>query len=520
MIPYVVGKVQNDPNYINMVPAGDSLQPMGIAVGKDTVHNPFAGLRSYSGGRSYSLTVGGMYWTTNMIHSLELWLASFTPKGSFLTWIVGKNSISNGWKFVKEKGTKDPIEGKNHDLLVALTKKFKMKKNVTLAIQVAKIFGRSLVFLWQKGGQGKAKKIILRIAHLEEQHIYYDEETGEVLEYTPYIKIGRNWRNVTIKPEDAVLYVNDPDPFGNENDGISSLLSSYRTLIREENISEGYTQIIVQRGLGLLDVTVKGAKSEADLEPWHKKYGDPGSYSAMFHNERLEVKTTDGMRAGYNYDQTLGRMTKSVSSASGYPGMRMEGVQTGAVTGSETDQDNTAEQYRGIHENYEDSIIETYHLLDSDTTKFYFELEFPFDIKMDRAKISQIFSTNVQSIVTLPELITVNQALELMELRPFDGKEGDQYVIEFMKKERIESEEKYPTAPEAEKNINEGEVEPNKSLTKKSVAKQMIKENISKDSADQIGVRKLNETLRTVFGTGMSYDYWTTYRKEVMEEMI
>lgn len=517
---YVVGKIQNDPNYINMVPTGNNIQPVGITVGQDAVHDPFAGLRSYSKGKGYALTIGGAYWTANMIHSLELWYASFTPKGSFLTWVVGKNSISNGWKFVKEKGTKDPIEGSHHKLLVFLTKKFKMKKKVTLAIQVAKIFGRSLVFLWQKGGQGKAKKTILRVAHLEEQHIYYDEETGDVLEYTPYIKIGRNWRTVTIKPEEAVMYVNDQDPFGNENDGISSLMSSYRTLIREENISEGYTQLIVQRGLGILDILVKGAKNEADLIPWHKKYGNPGNFSAIIHNERLEVKTTDGMRAGYNYDATLGRMTKSVSSASGYPGMRMEGVQTGAVTGSETDQDNTAEQYRGIHENYEDSIIETYHLLDSDTEKFYFELEFPFDIKMDRAKISQIFSTNIQSIVTLPELITVNQALELMELPPFDGEEGDQYVIEFMKKERIESEEKYPTVPEAEQNINEGAVEENKSLTKKSVAKQMIRENNSKDSADQIGVRLLNETLRTVFGKGMSYDYWTAYRKEVEEEMM
>lgn len=516
---YVVGKIQNDPNYINMVPSGDS-RPVGIAIGKDAVHDPFAGLRSYSKGKGYPLTVGGAYWTTNMIHSLELWYASFTPKGSFLTWIVGKNSISNGWKFVKEKGTKDPIEGKNHKLLTFLTKKFKMKKNVTLAIQVSKIFGRALLFLWKKGGQGKAKRIILRVAHLEEQHIYYDEETGEVLEYTPYIKIGRAWRTVNIKPEEAVLYVNDPDPFGNENDGISSLMSSYRTLIREENISEGYTTIITQRGLGLLDVTVKGAKTEAELEVWHKKYGNPSNFSAMFHNERLIVNATDGMRAGYNYDATLGRMTKSVSSASGYPGMRMEGVQTGAVTGSETDQDNTAEQYRGIHENFEDSIIETYHLLDSNTTKFYFELEFPFDIKMDRAKISQIFSTNVQSIVTLPELITVNQALELMELPPFDGEEGDQYVIEFMKKERIESEEKYPTSPEAEQNINEGEIEENKSLTKKGVAKKMVQQNLSKDTEDRVGVRKLNATLKSIFGKGMSFDTWTNLRKEVEEEMI
>lgn len=538
---YIPAKDQSDPNVINMVPAEPAMIASGIQ--KDSLHDPWSELRVYKGRYGTIKVVdqiGRRFLASQMIIPEELYAASFTPKGAFLTWISRKFAFKNGWNFVKKKGEKDPIDGKQLDMLVDTHIDFDLKKKLILATQVAGIFGRSLGFRWFSGGKGKAKKLTWRISPIHEAEIDYDEDTGEVIKFRPWLKVGKTYAHFEIDPKDAIVYVNDPDPHGNELDGISSLISPYRTIVREENIAESYTKTVTQRGLGILDVTVKGAKTEADLRPWQQKYGNPSQFSAMFHNERLEINTSEGMKTGYDFDSILGRFTKSFSSATGYPSSRTEGVQTGAVTGSETDQDNTAENYAVVQELFEDAFIETYKLLNPDID-FDFALDFPLDVKLDKGKKSQIFNQNIQSIVTLPEIITLNQAMEMLELTTIDGEEGDQTVFEAMRRIRGEineevadefpGEEEEPETPENLQGMEpvKGNIELARTrnilkdsdevdevtLTKEDFARVLIR-SIDSDSGENIfgGIRVLNKILKDIYGSGMSNNRWVKFRKE------
>jgi len=225
-----------------------------------------------------------------------------------------------------------------------------------------------------------------------------------------------------------------------------------------ENISEAYADLITMRGLGLVDVLVKGADTEEDLKPYVEKYKDPSSYRATVHNDLVEITTNEGIRGAFSLDDVLGRYTKEVSSASGAPSMRMEGVQTGTVTGSETDQDNVAELYSNLQERYEPYILKLYKMLDPTLDTTAFELEFPMDIKLDRMKNTQIFSTEAGSVMAVPDLLTVDEARDRLGYPSMKGPRGDMTIAELMESLNREDEEafEYPNpAKKRTKKIDE-----------------------------------------------------------------
>jgi hypothetical protein len=96
----------------------------------------------------------------------------------------------------------------------------------------------------------------------------------------------------------------------------------------------------------------------------------------------------------------------------GIPGLRMEGEKTGNVTGSEVDQDNTAENYQVLHEYHHDSIVDLYKKSDDELKDEDFCIDFPMDVKLDRAKQTQIFATEAAAVVTVEDVLTVDQVLD------------------------------------------------------------------------------------------------------------
>jgi hypothetical protein len=426
----------------------------------------------------------------NIVHTLELYAASFTPKGWFTTHIAPRNALRMGWRFVPQKKSAEVLRPRLHKTLIEMSRLWKIKKNVISAVQVSETFSRSLLYRRQVAPRGKKMRWELFVTRIPDEWVTYDEDTNEIIEYNPIVGWGRGLRRLTIKPEDAVLFMAETDPMGNGYQAIPPLLPIYRTIQRMENISESWAEIVNQRGLGLIDMTVEGAKKEKDLEPYGKKYGNPSSYSLIAHNERVKVQAIEGLRASFNLDETIGRYTKDVASGTGFPSMRMEGVQTGTVTGSETDQDNMAENYSVLQERYEPFIIETYLMLNNELIDERFELEFEYDIKLDRFKQAELFNLNSNSIQMNVNFMTIDQALEMLRLPTIGGPIGQLSVAQY---EEWKANQPIPGLPriklkpkETEDKPDEGEKEGDvfRPLTKDQIT-DWISEAINDEGADE-----------------------------------
>lgn len=430
-------------------PVGASTGGDSRRTGQDTnAYEPFWKRWSKQGDVSQTAT-GLLVAAMDMIPPLELYAASFTPKGAFLTRVVPANAFRMEWQYVPEKRSKVPLDDTLRQKIIRAKRKYNLKQVVIEAVSTAEIFGRSLVYMHDMAPPGMVPDIQLRVTRLDEQYVHYDEETGNPVLFRPMVRKGKGQVALELKPSDCILFLATPDPNGNGFQGIPALLPAYHSIVRMENISEAYADLITMRGLGLVDVTVSGADTEEDLQTWVEKFKDPSSYRATVHNEQIEVETKEGIRAAFSLDETLGRYTKEVSSASGAPAMRMEGVQTGTVTGSETDQDNMAELYTMLQERYEPAILRLFKFVDPSLDITKFELEFPMDLKLDRMKQTQIFSTEAGSVMAVPDLLTVDEARDRLGYPSMEGGKGKMTIAELM--ESLSRDEETPESPEAPK---------------------------------------------------------------------
>jgi len=418
--------------------------------GHDYAFDPFyQDIRRANGGQpiDFNNQVASLSRAQHLLHESELYAVSWTPKGSYITRVAPRAAFKIDWKFLKDREHKIRLDTKLEAKLKRIHKKYKVKKAVISAVQTAETFGRSLLYRRKTGSSKRVKKWKLFVCRLPDEWISWDTGTNEIDSFNPVVGWELGTKQLNLDPKDCVLFIGEIDPIGNGHEGIPGTLTSYNTIVRSENVAQAWAAIVVKRGLGLVDITVEGAETDEDLKPWAEKYGNPSSYTVMVHNERLQVKVEEGMKASFNLDETMGRYTKDVSSATGYPSMRMEGVQTGTVTGSETDQDNQAEMYATLHERYEDSIVETYYMLDQDDEDAIdpetdiFELFFPMDIKLDRGKQTNIFATEAGAVMTVQDIISVNEARERMGLPLWPDDIGNMTIAEYMDSQTFDLED-------------------------------------------------------------------------------
>jgi hypothetical protein len=499
----------------------------------------------------YPDTLSGVQLAQYMIHPIELHAAAFTPKGYFVTHVAPRNALRMGWRYVPEKKSSEALRPRLHKRLAELNRKFRIKDKSILAVQTSETYSRSLLYRRQVAPRGQKMIWRLFVTRIPDEWIEYDAETNTIIAYHPIVGWGLGLRQLTIKPEDAVLFKAEEDPNGNGFQAIPPLLPMYRSILRMENIEESWAELVTKRGLGLIDMTVEGAKDEAALEPYAKKYGDPSSYSLVVHNERVKVETKEGMRAAFDLDATITRFTKDISSASGYPSMRMEGVQTGTVTGSETDQDNMAENYSVLQERYEPYIIAVHNMLDPTLRGERYELEFELDIKLDKARQSELFNLEANTVETIQDILTINQALERLRLPGIPGEEGNLTVtqyIEMKANEDIPGVENQEEPEEETSPEEETEQESFSPLTKEQITewitraikstdcnvdaitrgltilgaglrpelKDVIGEILAKygdSQIDELSYSKINSILSGVFGSGKSNTPLKQWRK-------
>jgi hypothetical protein len=367
-----------------------------------------------------------------IVEPTELYRASFTPKGSYISRVSVKFAFYQGWRLVKSKDINDPLP----DDLIAefnrVNKQFRLKHIFIQMVRTGNIFGRSLVFLQDRPFPDRyGNKVFLRVAPLFEEDIEYDDSdsgSGWPKMYHPMVMWGRGMKRLDINPTKSVLFIWDQDENGNLFTGISSLIAPYNSILRAETVSDEFSSNIADRGLGFIDILDKKAKVREDLTSVRKNFR-LGKDRIFVHGDNYEAKVTQGISQAYNFDESMSRYTKDVSSSTGFPGMAMEGVQTGAVTGSETDQDSRAMMYRIIQELSEPAMLDIYALLSKKLADPNLELDWDFEIKQDRQKKASILSTYSNAIMAIQDLITVNQALRMLDLPQREKKEEGEMLL-------------------------------------------------------------------------------------------
>jgi len=482
----------------------------------DVSHDPFDYSDIHEGRADWYYQIGHLTPAARQVPREILYASSLTPKGRFITWVAIQNTFRNGWRFVREKSKTTPLPPRLHDRLVDLTNEYNLQKYFIQAKSLAAIFGQSLLFMRQVNPPGFKQRWKIRATPLWEENIEYDDE-GEVKIFRPIIPVGRGLRQFEVLPQNAVVWLaNQEDPFGNEQQGIPEHFAALKTIARSESISQNFAEIISQKGLGQLDIEIMNATTQEDVEKWAEIYKKLVMDSVIVHGPQMKAQVTPGISAGYNYAETIKAYFEDTASATGMPQMRMRGVQTGTVTGSETDQDNIAEIYSTIQEASEESMKATYLMLDPGLIGKAFEIDWDFNIKMDVMKRSNKQAQDVNTVLAGADLFTVNEAFEILGKPLLSGPDGDMYLQAWIVQNSPEPAEGpdpmlFPTtrpqeAPASQVGkapgeetvvdslIREGEVALDAHIAKEAIAAKLLESGLS--------TRKVNEVLRVLYKSG------------------
>lgn len=472
-------------------------------------------------GTSVQLTTNGAFRTVK-IPQEELWAtAKITGKGRFITTLTPREAYRTDWKYVIKKGSKEPLSEATLDSINKTEREFHIKKIFVAGVSVAKAVGQCIIAKVYTNPLTKAGKIILRIAPYSDMDVEFDE-FGLPKSYNVYMKIGHNRAKVKVPASECIALVNEPDPLDNGTIGTSDLLSVYFPIRWSMNVLDGYSRIILQRGLGLLDVEVTGAQP-AELAAYETQFGDPTQYSTLFHDEKVKVAVVTGVQQGHNITDTMKIYTREISSGSGIGENRLDGVQT-YVTGAETDQDNFAAIGVAIQQDYHDAQVALFKLCNPALPEF--AIEMPVEIRMDKLKEAELRATEVRTIMDAPQLFKVKTAMERIGQDAPKGAEGELSVAQFIdsqsdfNEDDPENFDETISDPNSQDEKNEKKDNSQKSqqipggkvINVSSVKKARAKE-LFKTTGDSIP--NVRATLINEFGSGISYTDLVAIRAEI-----
>jgi hypothetical protein len=390
------------------------------------------------------------------ISERELMAASYTPFGNFIVNIAVELTLKDGWEYTDPKDPEGTPAESNMIKLKNIDNRLDVKSLCVSSIQEARRFHRAALYRLNFGKEGDKPIEVWGVTRIPDTWVTYDDEpapipiqtehgtlqpgeklpdekqTGEIIEIHPTIRWGKGQKQVHVPKEDFVVFVNRREPGGNRFYGIPELVAVYRILKWDQSVLKAYDKTIWQRGLGLLDVTIKGVKNDEDMKKHERKYGNPAQYASIFHTERMEVKAVEGIKPGYSITDLNQVHRYYTSAGTGFPGERMIGVQTGAVTGSETDQDNMAEIYRTITDVHDEFIKAVYEMIDP-TLKNKFGLNFPINVRMDQDREANVLKTNTDTVLESAEFMKVRVVESTLGYEVTEqDKEKDIYFAEFL----------------------------------------------------------------------------------------
>lgn len=507
-------------------------------VNRDTAYDPFTHRYNYLKDDPYAVQdfIGLMIPANDMVSRENLYAASLTPKGRFISWVSVVNSFRYGWFFIQTKLEKEPIPPRLETRLWELNYEYNLKDTFIQANNLRRTFGQCLWFVREVSPLGRKSKLMIHVVPIWREDIEYDNN-GNVSMYHPRLYIGNLYMRYDIKPDRAVLWKNADDPFGNLEQGVSELIAVYRTILRSESIAQSFAQIVTQRGLGQLDIEIEGINTQDDAKAWADLYKQLVQDSIIVHSPDMKTQVTPGMNAGYDYDATQQSYYEDTAAGTGFPQMRMRGVQTGTVTGSETDQDNMAEIYGGIQESSEKYMKQCYFVLDPSLESKSFEIDWRIDLKASEQNRTNMLATNISTVLAGSQVFTVNQAMKICGLPLIKGPDGDLLLESWIDKNfpsqmppskqtraSISFREDLTKGPDENPLGEPEEAAKGGETTSENVNEEVPSatgDSISKEDVARViftklnaGIRPVNTVLKELFKSGLSHTTLTSIRDE------
>ena len=395
---------------------------------------------------------------TFKINDNELMYASITSAGAFITKVMPKLMFRQTWRFLGPDGT--PLGKQMLNRLTNVMLRYSLPQFIERVARVAMIYGRALVFVERDVPEQFAQYngTAVRVVSVKGSEIHQDEN-GWPEKYVFSRRRGRINVKYDIPAEDAVLVVYEADD-NEQLVGTSALRDVYMVLKWSAGITSKWSETMQSRGTGFLDFTLPTGTPEDVLDAIKSTYENTDDYSTMFHTEQIQVQHMPTNPAAFDLAGTHDVFTQMISSATGIPQARIIGVQTGAVTGSETDQDNFAQILSAGQEEFEPDIKRIIKLLDPGIDPARYDIKWEFDIQMsDVARLNRI-QLAADVISEIEELITVRQAFDLLQIsRDLPEDELNMIYADWLRQNNVEPEQQYqigaPTEPVDRVNQNQ-----------------------------------------------------------------
>ena len=485
--------------------------------------------------RERGTNIGQFIPQREMIQRDELYAAMLTPSGNYTTKIAPGKAMRNGYRIVKRHKKTEPVETKLVDYIIGLTYKHQCYQNFALGMQLCEGLGQCVAYVRQVAPPGYKTKYTLDMAVLWEEDLDFDTN-GDVKAIHPRLKIGYEERRLTINKGRFVMWRSERDPFGRAIDGQLQLVPAYNTIVGMEVMLDSYATIMGQRGMGLFACVVEGA-DEKTLQAYYEKYKNPAKYSTMWMDERFKPQVFNTVSEVLDISKAIPTYSSEFSKATGFPYQRMTGgTSDGKISGDAT-ADKEAEAYSALQEKYEPYMILTLNMLDAVEEKRGlvdedWELDWDIEVKMDRQKRSNMFTTEATAVNQVETLLTVNEAMERLGYPPREGTEGKMIYAEYkMKFEKLRAEMQSEIAqqraeqqaalnPPSAPNGKVPEGEQNKSgkpIKAQQDPAAYAKRELNKETAGKAlmnakddhgrwaySIDSANEVLRVFFGQGMN----------------
>lgn len=480
-----------------------------------------------------------------MLTRHKIYKDSLTAAGNNVTKIDSRLAMRNGYKIVRRERKTDPVDEELSTYIMDLTHEYGCYECFRHGIQLSETWGWCVAFLRQVAERGYKKRWNLCVKPIFDENIVYEQANPSVIkEIVLNLYLGRELRRVTIPAGEFVMWRAEEDPFGNGFHGQVQFVPAHNIINEMEDIRRSWAGIMKTRGLGMLAMIVEGAEEE-DLQKWRQKYNNPSQFSIIWGNERLKPTVFDTVSDGMNITNTLDTYGKELSRATGWPTQRMEGNAGGKTQGAETVENTQAEAYSVLQEKYEPWMIKTLTMIakvvdkrDLETEDW--ELDWDIEIKMDRQKRSNIFTTEATAVNQVDTLLTVNDARERIGKSPLPGAEGKMWLVEWklkfkqaeaemnaeIQQKRAEAQAALNPNPQGgvvnEGNLNKegkpkGAPQDPANYQKRDLAKEIVANRVTKakdaDGRQRWSLAECNDILDCIFDEGMKRQRLVDKRK-------
>jgi hypothetical protein len=457
-------------------------------------------------------------------------LSRKTGRGHFLTYVLSRDAFKHRWVPRQSYFNSNRLTTEDLKLVNRVITLYDVREYVTVASSWTLTFGQcAIVKVHNVPGLIDEPWTLKAVDYQLPDLIFRDD--GKLDYMRCFFYVGWNYTEFHVPAKNIVFFKYGQHRSGNPYFGQSVLEAPYKSLISSINIMDGWAKLILQRGLGLIDIAIKGA-DPVIAEKIKTEYSDPSQFSVFVHDENIVVNAQAGIVPGFDMENTAKIFNKDIAAGSGISFTKFEGGDD-RVTGALADQDNYASSHQLLHTKFHDAIVSVVEMMEPKLKK-KIGFDFVIEIKLDRKTQLELQSTFVTMAMTLPELFTPNDARRYLDKDIVDGDdEIDLAEYLFNKKVKmygkekalqlmgIGDQEKTPKTDAAGKNDNH--VKGNSSVSlkndrkdlkdkKKKSANTMVRPQ-SHYKNDSYSYNEINDTLRNLYGEGFSQ----TTIKEIMD---